>query len=282
MQNALVRGAVPADAARYALAARLPGPDTGARLRPVASAVSPVSSQENAEDGRPLVAHSDGSGEIGARVRVGGRVLRLPGAGRRARGLGRAALALDATAARTLLAESIAIDGVDATWDSVARPVLRAIADRWCHSGAGVEIEHLLSECVIGAFATYIAAAAPPMPDVRPVLLAGMPGEQHMLPMVVLAAALADRQVQCRPLGANLPYDALVAAIRRTAPVAVVLWSQLSETADPDLLRRLPRTRPLFRTFVAGPGWGGVVLPLRVVELESLAGAADVLAAASA
>ena len=58
-------------------------------------------------------------------------------------------------------------------------------------------------------------------------------------------------------------------------------WSQLSSTADPQVLRSLPRTRPGCRGFVAGPGWAEVDLPPQVVRLESLEEAADALSAAA-
>ena len=95
----------------------------------------------------------------------------------------------------------------------------------------------------------------------RPVLLAAMPTELHVVPLAVLAALLAERGVGCRSLGAALPADALAAAVRRTAPAAVVLWSQLPSTADPTVVTGLPVTRPRYRTFVAGPGWDGAALP---------------------
>ena len=60
---------------------------------------------------------------------------------------------------------------------------------------------------------------------------------------------------------------ALIAAVRRTAPAAVVLWSQLPATADVALVDALPETRPRARTFVAGPGWVDVDLPARVQRL---------------
>lgn len=284
MQHALLRGASPGEAARYARAAGLPRPDAGPPARPhVVPPAVPVTgpgpdgiADPDAAGGALLIA-AGGTGELGARVRAGGRALRLPGAGRRARGLGRAALALDAGAVRTLLGESIGTVGLESTWDDVVRPVLAAIGDPWASTGAGVEIEHLVSECVIGAFGT---AAAAPVGDLRPVLLAGMPGEQHTVPLVVLAAVLARRGVGCRSLGANLPADALVAAARRTAPAAVVLWSQLPDTADTGVLRSLPRPRAGRRTFAAGPGWAAAALPVRVVWLESLSAAGDTITAA--
>jgi hypothetical protein len=236
MQHALVRGASPADAARYAMSAPPPAPAPRA--------------------------------DAGAGARAGGGgTLRLSGAGPAARGLGRAAAALDAPAVGALLDESVAADGVEVTWDEVVRPVLAAVAARWAHTGAGVEIEHLVSECVLAVFG---ARAGQPATVARPVLLAAMPGELHTLPIVALAAVLAHRGVAHRYLGANLPADALLAAIRRTAPAAVVLWAQAGETADAAILQSLPSTRPLARTFAAGPGWDGAALPLRVARLTSL------------
>jgi DNA-binding transcriptional MerR regulator len=240
MQRALVRGVSPADAARYALSVHEPEcapapPDPGARRA------------------------GDGGGAPG-----------LPGADGLARGVGRAALALDSATVCDLLTESVARDGVESTWDEVVRPVLGAVGARWAHTAAGVEIEHLVTCCVSAVFGAPLGGGGQTVRDVRPVLLAAVPGEQHTLPLLALAAALRRHGVAHRYLGADLPADALVAAARRTAPVAVVLWALLPETADPKLIATMPRTRPRFRTFVAGPGWDGSALPRRAGRLTSL------------
>jgi MerR family transcriptional regulator, light-induced transcriptional regulator len=259
MQRALVRGVTPAEAARAALAGdsvqAVPGPPPGGPAAP------PL-----------LLPAGDG---VDGQVRVGGSALRLPGASRRARGVGRAALAMDAAAVRRLVDDAVAADGAVATWDAVVRPVLVAVAERWESTGAGVEIEHLVSEAVIAVYGARALAAPRPIVDSRPVLLACTPGEWHNLPLAVLGAVLAERGVPCRPLGANLPLDALDAAVRRTAPAAVVLWAQDPATADPALFGALPRTRPRSRSFAAGPGWGP--LPAGVTRLESLTEALDAL-----
>jgi hypothetical protein len=295
MQRALVRGASPADAAAYAMSTVRP--PAGIPLTAVArDGGAPAhlfhGSNDNGSNDNGGVANGsadnggidnggidngsvdngsvdNGTGDPG-RVRVGGRVLRLPGAGRAARGLGRAALALDAPTVYRLLEEAVATAGVEYAWDDVVRPVLAAIGDRWAYNGTGVEIEHLVSECVHPVFGARAAALRPPAPDARPVLLGAMPGELHTLPLVALSAALAERGVVCRGLGANVPVEALVAAIRRTAPVAVVLWAQQPDTAAAEALESLPRTRQRFRTFAAGPGWDDVELPERTVRLPSL------------
>jgi DNA-binding transcriptional MerR regulator len=247
MRYALLHGANPAAAATYALASPLPDPDI-APPTPIPGTAPPAATPRD-----------------------------------RKRGLARAATALDAETVHELLNESITAVGAQITWDSVVRPVLGAIAQRWVETGRGIEIEHLLSDCVTGVFGALAAATPTPTTTrpaaTRPVLLAGMAGDQHRLPIVVLSATLAQRGVTCRSLGADLPAEALIAAIRRTAPVAILLWSQLSDTADPDLLTSLPRTRPGFRTFVAGPGWADRTLGPQIVQLSSLQEATDVMSA---
>jgi DNA-binding transcriptional MerR regulator len=241
MQRALVRGVSPGEAARYALS---------------------VAEPERAPRHASPDPHED-------RPHVGGRVLRLSGAGSRARGLGRAALALDSVAVSDLLAESVRGDGVETTWDDVVRPVLGAVGTRWADTATGVEVEHLVTGCVSGVFGALLGGGHTAR-DARPVLLAAMPGEQHTLPILALAAALCTHGVAHRYLGADLPADALAAAARRTAPAAVVLWSLRPETADPRMISTMPRTRPRYRTFAAGPGWAGATLPQRTGRLTSL------------
>jgi hypothetical protein len=277
MRRALILGATPADAAAHALTALPPHADA-ARPSPPTTGRDPGG--ETGTDDVPAVTDDRCPPRAGARARTGGTALRLPAAGWRARGLGRAALALDADTVRGLLSQSIAAVGVQVTWDEVTRPVLAAVAQRWVETGTGIEIEHLLSDCVTAVFSA-VATTAPPPNTARPVLLAGMAGDQHRLPLVVLTTTLAQRGVSCRSLGMDLPATSLATAIRRTAPAAVLLWSQLSSTADARALRSLPRTRPGYRAFVAGPGWAGVELPPQVEHLESLEEATDELSAAA-
>ena len=272
MQRALMQGAAPAEAARYARSAGWPS----AAPAVVAEDTPPVA-EEAALPSEAPVAVGSASPPVPRSRGGGGATLRMPGAGPRARGLGRAALAMDAVAMHSLVEESIAADGVAATWDDVARPVLVAVGERWATTGRGVEIEHLLSQCLIAVFASRASVTAPQ--PARPVLLAAMPSDLHVVPLAVLGALLADRGIGCRSLGAALPADALAAAVRRTAPAAVVLWSQISSTADVSVVTGLPVTRPRYRAFVAGPGWNGAALPPGVEALGSLVEAGERIAA---
>ncbi|GLZ30445.1 MerR family transcriptional regulator [Lentzea sp. NBRC 105346] len=245
MQRALLRGASSAEAARFALSSKA----------------------------------SLTGGELPSKASSGGRGLKMPGASRLARGLGRAALAMDSVAVQQLLADALSSDGVIATWDGVIRPVLTAVAARWELSGAGVEVEHLLNECVAAA----LIRATPIVPsgrNHRPVLLACMPDERHTLSLHALAAELASREIVIRQLGAALPLEALAAAVRRTAPSAVVLWAQLPRYADPGALAALPRTRQQMRLFVGGPGWRRGVVPAQAERVEDLGAAVAAIEAA--
>jgi DNA-binding transcriptional MerR regulator len=259
MQRALLRGASPAEAARYALQANpqpQPDPPTPAHLRLAASPTADAdpSSGAPADDVEWLVAEGDFHPAPGRRAASGGRGLKLPGASRTARGLGRAVLAMDSPGAQRLLADAFAGLGVPAAWAEVIAPVSAAIMARWETSGLGVETEHLLRECVLAALVRVTPVVSAPR-NARPVLLACAPRERVSLPLYALVATLAAREIGTRMLGAALPADALAAAIRRTAPSAVVLWAQVPRHADPALAKKLPTNRTRCRLLFGGPGW---------------------------
>lgn len=214
-------------------------------------------------------------GPAGARD-GGGTTIPVGRAGPVARGLARAAMRLDSAAIGETIAHGLAADGVVATWDGLLRPVLAGIGERHAATTGLIEVEHLMSRCVSEA----LAAAARSHPTTGParILLSCADEEQHTLPLEALGAALAEIGVSYRMLGARVPVGALLDAVARTGPAAVVLWSHTRTTADPHQLSALlaaPR-RPLL-VLAAGPGWladtlpAGVVRPVDLAEAVSLA-----------
>jgi len=234
MQRLILRGAAPADAAQAALTSQ---------ALPVRAPVVDV----------PAARTGPGHG-------AGGQRLALPGASPAARGLARAALAMDDALMDEIIRAALARDGVISTWQALLVPVLSGIGTRYEQTGGCVEAEHLLSSVTLAALATRQPYAAGQADD-RPVLLACAAGEQHSLPLYALAAALAECAVSARMLGAALPYPSLVAAVRRTGPAAVFLWSQVPDTGDPATLPDLRRRRPGARLLLGGPGWPQDGLP---------------------
>ncbi|MER5456905.1 MerR family transcriptional regulator [Micromonospora sp. NPDC002389] len=205
----------------------------------------------------------------------GGSTIPVGRAGPAARGLARAAMRLDSVAISEAISRSLATEGVIGTWDRLLRPVLAGIGQRHAATAALIEVEHLVSRCVSAAFAAATAtrpALGPPR-----ILLSCADEEQHSLPLEALAAALTEAGVGHRMLGARVPVAALLDAIDRTGPAAVVVWSHTRATADPAQLSALltvPR-RPLL-VLAAGPGWraeslpAGVIRPIDLTEAVSL------------
>ncbi len=235
MQRALMQGAAPAEAARYARTTA-PSAASGVGARPAGdhrrTDGADTRSSRRARCGRPPV-----TGAPRPRPRRGRSVPADAGcraAGARARP-GRAG------------------DGPDrgrTTWWRTRSPRTgwsprgtRWRARSWPRSGTAGRppvVAWRSSTCSASASSRCSAPGrplrAPPDPvpaPARPVLLAAMPTELHVVPLAVLAALLAERGVGCRSLGAALPADALAAAVRRTAPAAVVLWSQLAVDGRP-------------------------------------------------
>jgi MerR family transcriptional regulator, light-induced transcriptional regulator len=252
MRRLILDGVPPGEAARAALSAE-PGPE----FTPQAAGIAPEVAGAASAAGPELAG-------AGRAVRgAGGRSLPLPGRLPQARGLARAALALDAPAMAGALGRYLTERGVVATWEDLAVPVLAAIGERNAATGSCVDAEHLLSAQLLTALA--VRARPREARNSRTILLACADDAQHSLPLYALAAALAERHVETRLLGPRTPPQALADAVSRTGPAAVFVWSQTAATGDPAQVAGLPRQRPPLRLFLAGPGWAGVPSGTRTV-----------------
>ncbi|MEU5583389.1 cobalamin B12-binding domain-containing protein [Streptomyces huasconensis] len=187
---------------------------------------------------------------------------------RQRRGLARAAVRLDAPVVQDLLTGAVERHGLIAAWQEVMVPTLHAVGRKWEEAGDRyVEVEHLLSWHVSRTLhrcapATDTTPTAPP--PTATLVLACVPGEQHSLPLEALSAALGELGVPQRMFGAAVPVEAVSAAVRRTGPAVVVLWSQARSTASVPLARHIADTRWGVRgargrpvVMLGGPGWAG-------------------------
>ncbi|MFJ5547644.1 MerR family transcriptional regulator [Streptomyces sp. NPDC093225] len=304
-------GVPPAEAARAALGGRS-APGAGSGSGDVGGAGdADVGDARDAAGPGGVRRTGDGRGTgTGSERRGGGAGGLVPGDVRQeCRGLARAAVRLDAPALDELLHGVVARHGLVTAWEEVMAPTLHAVGRKWETAGDRyVEVEHLLSWHVSTALRR---AASRPRPVTRtgedgagdgpgrgpgagngygggggaaPVLLACVPSEQHTLALEALAAGLTERGLPARMFGAAVPAEALDAAVRRTGPAAVVLWSQARSTASRALARavaaggfgvRGARTRPV--VLLAGPGWAGRTPDPGMARPASLGEALDVL-----
>ncbi|MFJ9535797.1 MerR family transcriptional regulator [Streptomyces sp. NPDC101225] len=181
------------------------------------------------------------------------------------KGLARAAVRLDSVAVQEQLTESLRVHGLVVTWEEILGPALQAVGRKWQAAGDRyVEVEHLLSWHVSATIRhIYVSAALTrKASDSSPVILACLPEEQHTLALEALNAALAERGVPTLMLGSSVPAEALLAAVQRVGPSAVVLWSQSRATASTPLAHHVAETRwgirgarTQSRVLLGGPGW---------------------------
>jgi DNA-binding transcriptional MerR regulator len=253
MRRLMLEGVSAADAAHATLEPVAPPPRRGlrrARAREVAPAVRSV-----------------------RRRAGGGHVVPLRDASPAARGLARAAMALDAQTCAELLDSSLARRGVLVSWQDMVLPVLGGLGERWRATGRGVEIEHLLSECVEDALREVTRHITQPR-STAPVLLAAPDVEAHDLPLHALAAALAERSVPVRMFGAGVPLGALANAVSRIGAGVVFLWAQgAAQRLDPASLSVIPDLSPRPLLVLGGPGWRPCATDHSVRRVDDLPGA---------
>jgi MerR family transcriptional regulator, light-induced transcriptional regulator len=264
MRRLVLAGISPADAARTVQQ------EHGADL----TRLTGVAGQVDLTDGQ--IDTADLSGRLG--VPGGGRVVPLPGSAPASRGLARAAMSLDASACNQIVSDTLERRGVIWTWDNLLVPVMAGIGERWKATGTGIEVEHLLSSSVTASLMQFAHEVRQPI-NARPVLLACSDNELHALPLHAVAAGLAERRISSRLLGARVPADALAAAITRTGPAAVLVWSQIHATGDLTQLTTIPEVRPAPVMLAAGPGWHGEQ-PEGVSKVADLADAINRISAA--
>jgi hypothetical protein len=128
------------------------------------------------------------------------------------------------------------------------------LGESWAETGEGIEIEHFFSEILKRILREHSSLIQKPI-NPRPVLVAAVGEEMHSLAIHALAAALAERNIECQFMGARTPLVALEAMVEKFAPPAIFLWAQLVENADPSFFKDLPITRPAPRILLGGPGW---------------------------
>jgi DNA-binding transcriptional MerR regulator len=185
-----------------------------------------------------------------ARTVQGGRAAAVPPA-RDVADLVGAAKALDTARCDLLLDQLFTRRGVVDAWELVCCPALLGVDAHPRDDPALMAAEHALSWSLLGAL--HRLPRPPAAAGTALVVLACAEGEQHTLPLAALSAALAERGVASRMLGAATPGPSVERAVLETSPDTVVLWAQRPQTAAYGALRTLSRY-PV-RLVAAGPGW---------------------------
>ncbi|HTK62074.1 MAG TPA: MerR family transcriptional regulator [Pseudonocardia sp.] len=191
-------------------------------------------------------------------------------------GLLAAAHRLEGAALAGALRRHLAEHGVITTWDQLCRPVLSELGRRHLADGDCIDAEHLVSWTI--SFALHQVAESERAPGSRTALLACAATERHTLSLEALRAALGERGTPAHMLGADLPTEALVAALTRLRPDVVVVWAHTPRAARRSYLRALDASehRPGL-VIAAGPGWDTDHLPAGVRTADSLRAAVELI-----
>ena len=135
-----------------------------------------------------------------------------------------AAQTYDSRRMLVLLNRSWSTFGLATTVDEVLLPSMRLVGRLWETGRFDVSEEHLATVATQMWLGQVSAAASAPT-RVGTVLLSCGPLDQHTLGLECLAALLTERGVDCRSLGSATPTRAVLAAVDRVRPVAVVVVS---------------------------------------------------------
>ncbi len=117
--------------------------------------------------------------------------------------------------------------------DAIIAPAMVEIGDRWARGEIDVADEHLATDITLRMITLQREAfRVARRRSTATVLLAGLAGERHSLGLEMAASALAHGGFDVRMLGADVPGDALAAAVARIRPAVLGLTAATPETAE--------------------------------------------------
>lgn len=207
----------------------------------------PAADDGRAPVGRPVHAEETAIGTLGVPMTVNAML--------------RAALELDAQTLSKIVAHVFDRRGVLDGWTSVVAPFLVVVGQQWEVGRLGIAAEHLASECISTELRHRVRYRHGRRPVNPPVVLASAADDQHGLPLVALAAALAEHRIGTRMLGARTPTDALTSAVDQICPRVLFLWSSLTTTGHIPSLAGIDTLDPELVVLLGGPGWPPAVDP---------------------
>jgi len=141
------------------------------------------------------------------------------------------AMRLDPAGLRETLQASADAFGVEAAIRDVALPSMREMGSRWKAGVCDTAHEHLATEAVRAWLARQSAMAPPPY---RPALVLSCgPKDLHTIGIEAFGVILTRRGWSVRSLGALVPVDSLVTAVRAAGARGAVITSQRSVTRRP-------------------------------------------------
>jgi DNA-binding transcriptional MerR regulator len=178
---------------------------------------------------------------------------------------------LDAAELQRLLSLQLSALGAARFAREIALPLVREVGDRWASGAIGIASEHLASAILRTLLGSALAPTAASRLG-RRIVFATLPGERHELGL--LMAALTSLGAGADPiyLGAELPIEDLLAAVRDTGAAALAL--SIVTSPGPETARSLRALRAglagSVQLWLGGAGAAALDLPEAAVLLATL------------
>lgn len=172
--------------------------------------------------------------------------------------LAEAARDLDRAALERTLDSALAAGSFESVFDDWLTPALVRVGEAWADDEISVAGEHFVSAAVHRRLSRAFDAAGTAVN--APVVVVGLPPRtMHELGALAFAICLRRRGVDVRYLGADLPVESWVSAVRRLSPdaVAVSVPRAADSPAAEELVRTLVQAHPQVRIFAGGAGCAG-------------------------
>lgn len=152
--------------------------------------------------------------------------------------------------------------------DDRLMPALRALGDAWASGTLSVGAEHAASHAVLRRLSAAFEAAGCAAPG-RPVLIGLPPGSRHEIGALAFATAARRRGMSVVYLGADVPPDSWIEAVRTTNARAVVIGIPTATDRAPaeEVSRLAVRVGGGMLVAVGGPGAAEADVPVSVVRL---------------
>lgn len=142
--------------------------------------------------------------------------------------LARVAVDFDIAALTQALDVGFALGSYEEVVDGWLLPALQRLGAAWSEGRITVAEEHFVSAAVMRRLAAVFDAT--PRPETGPRVLVGLgPGARHELGILAFAITAMRSGLDIVYLGADVPTDSWLAAVREAPPVAVVLSAPLLE-----------------------------------------------------
>ena len=163
--------------------------------------------------------------------------------------------------------------------DDRLMPALRALGDAWANGTMSVSAEHAASHAVLRRLSAAFEAAGGAARD-RPVLVGLPPGSRHEIGTLAFATAARRRGIGVVFLGADVPRDSWIEAVRTTNARAIVIGVPTATDRGPaaDVAHAAGEIGTGLVVAVGGPAAHDLVLSPSVIHLpDGMAASADAL-----